>query len=320
MPLILHSKWPWVLKLALGVFAVIIIILIMVVAFHGIGSSRSSKPSTTMPSSWYCRIGGQQSLVPNVTLSVEELVTQWEQSPTWEVCQYWYGRELTDIANMTGEPLALRVKYPASSYNPSGPTVGGLHFNAQPSVFPTREVCFSYELMFDPSFSWIKGGKLPGLWIGHEGASGGCHLDNGSSVRPMWRANGQAEAYVYVPKQLAGYYNLPKTLVNKNGYGDSVWRGLFKLTKGKWHKIKIHVRLNSFTDTTIPNYDGVLRLAIDDQCQSYDQMLWVTDPSLMIAVLMMETFFGGSDDSWSTPIDTWTYMRNFQVETIVNQY
>lgn len=65
--------------------------------------------------------------------------------------------------------LAWEALYPAGSVNPSGPIPGGFGFYLSgPSVFAQRlesatEAIFSYRMMLQDGWEWVKGGKLPGL-------------------------------------------------------------------------------------------------------------------------------------------------------------
>lgn len=67
----------------------------------------------------------------------------------------------------------VKVVYPAGSYAPVGTknnntgTTGGLEFYSVPdngAIYNTA--LLSYDLAFDSSFDWVKGGKLPGIFGG----------------------------------------------------------------------------------------------------------------------------------------------------------
>jgi hypothetical protein len=55
----------------------------------------------------------------------------------------------------------LRVTYPAGSF--SHQTGGAQFINLWNNSTPLDSMILSYELAFDESFDWVKGGKLPGL-------------------------------------------------------------------------------------------------------------------------------------------------------------
>ena len=243
----------------------------------------------------------------SIDLSVAELVTMWKTSPNWHIVDTTYGNKLISNVNDT-----LVVRYPKRSYNPSGPIRGGFQFYASPSVFPTMKVKFSYQVLFPKKFNWVKGGKLPGIWIGSIGANGGEHIDNGASFRLMWRDKGELEAYVYVPTNQSTNFIDKTQAITNNEYGVSLWRGRFNITAGSWTNISLVVVMNTATD----KYDGVISLTVNNITTTFDQMYW-GDSHLDIAGLMMHTFFGGSDSSWATTTDQTVSFKNFQVTNIV---
>jgi hypothetical protein len=261
-----------------------------------------------------CNISLTQSTVRQLNLSVSDLIQEWSPSTvlTWHICQYLYGSEFTSSVTDLNWGPTLEVKYPKGSANPTGSILGGIHFYAQPSVFPTNEICFSYQIKFDANFTWVKGGKLPGLWMGDTGANGGNHLSEGSSFRVMWRANGSAEAYLYAPPQLPSYSQLPGFQTNNAGsYGDSVWRSEFEFDVDTWTPVRMYAKLNTFDPiNSNANNDGIVQLQIGNQTRIYSEMKWIEFPNL-ISGLMMQSFFGGDSHTWSTPHDTWISMTDF---------
>lgn len=64
-----------------------------------------------------------------------------------------------------------------------------------------KSVTLKYQVYFTPDFDWVKGGKLPGLYGGKEGCSGGDSATDCWSSRMMWRTDGKGELYLYVSKQ-----------------------------------------------------------------------------------------------------------------------
>lgn len=206
----------------------------------------------------------------------------------------------------------LKVNYMKNSYVPSADIDGGIGFYASPSLFPTKSARLSYEIFFPSDFNPVKGGKLPGLFIGTPGgASGGNHVDNKASCRLMWRANMEAEAYVYLPDdQDASYNNIPK-LIKNSKHGDSLWRGEFNFKKGEWNKIIMMLTLN--TESSV---FGELTLTINGISRTFNKMKWVTSESANIDSIIFETFFGGNSTDFATPVNTSIYFKNFIIEKI----
>lgn len=256
----------------------------------------------------------------NTSLPIAEL-GNFSTAKSWNIIKVGHGAD-PFLHQVVRDPFGsgdqvLKVMYPKGSFKPSGPVVGGIGIYASPKPFPCKSVTMSYQLYFDPSFDPVKGGKLPGLFIGPPGASGGNHPNGSASCRVMWRGLNpkdsskiMSEAYLYIlDNQDKSYSQLPGLVANPT-YGDSVWRGLINFNKNGWNDVKIHMTLNTFNGST-PNYDGVLQITINNVTQTYNKMLWVDDPSVMIQGITTDTFFGGGDPSWATPNDTFIYFKNF---------
>jgi hypothetical protein len=237
---------------------------------------------------------------------------------SWNIVRIAFGR------NTKNHETVLKVFYPKGSYSPSKNPIGGIGFFASPKeIFMANEVLFKYQVFFDKTFNPVFGGKLPGLFIGKGtnkkdmvGASGGKHYET-SSCRIAWRENLTAEAYIYVPpQQHSNYYKIPNLVENKK-FGDSLWRGSFSFYKNTWNNISIRLKTNTFInnlDKPKPNYDGELEITINNITQSFNQLLWRTQPEYNINSIIFETFFGGSDAKTATPSDTWTYFKNIQIQ------
>jgi hypothetical protein len=175
----------------------------------------------------------------------------------------------------------LRVTYPANQF---GPGNGGVQFKV-PLGGSHEELFFAYRVRFAAGFSFVKGGKLPGL-VGGSSPTG-CNPDpDGFSARNMWRGGGSIVQYVYWPEQ-------PSTCGDDLDYeagGDAL-----SFTPGQWHTVEHRVRMNA-----VGSRDGVLEGWVDGElCLSDDARLWRNDGSFAIDTLYFSTFFGGGDSSWA---------------------
>lgn len=182
-----------------------------------------------------------------------------------------------------GEERRWRVSYAVGQV---GPSAGGAAWNE--AFSPATEITLSYVVRFSPGFDWGKGGKLPGIGGGAGKTTGGRAADgyNGFSVRPMWRAEGKAEAYVYHAGQKGRYgdsFPLPKD---------------FRLPSDEDIFVALRLRLNH-----PDREDGQLELSFTTKAGKQtirrDDLTWRKTPELKANALLFETFHGGSDASWA---------------------
>ena len=94
----------------------------------------------------------------------------------------------------------LQLYYPANSIDPAQEPVGGADFYASPlDVGNAKNVSLEYSVFFPSDFDWVEAGKLPGIYGGHEGCSGGDAATSCFSTRLMWRGGGLGELYLVSP-------------------------------------------------------------------------------------------------------------------------
>jgi hypothetical protein len=221
----------------------------------------------------------------------------------WKVRKRSWGlKNLRAMKDPAGKfPTLLRAHYPRGSASPTvarnaGRPVGGGQFYADLGLAPRDALHLRYYVRFPDGFTFVKGGKLPGLFGGSVG-SGGRVPDgtNGFTTRLMWRKNGDGEVYAYLPSSVK--------------HGTSLGRGKWRFRPGKWHLIEQEVRLN-----TPGKRDGRVRVWFDEKLVLDEQnLLFRTVPGLKIEGILFSTFFGGSDTSWATPADTSVDFANFAV-------
>lgn len=249
-------------------------------------------------------------------------ITSLQKSGIWNISKI--GWEKNNQNHKVLDNGSLQVFYPKQSYTPSQYPQGGIGFYASPQdIFPTDQIIVSYDLKFDDTFQPVLGGKLPGIFLS-EGidkkymreASGGNHNNNTASLRIAWRKDFVAEAYVYLPEnQDKEYYQIPN-LVKNAEFGDSLWRGLFQFNSKDWNNIMFNVKLNTFNNDGLPNANGFLELCINKECQQFNKLIWRINQSTTITSILFSTFFGGGSSKYATPVDTWTYFKNFQVSKV----
>ncbi|KZV85428.1 hypothetical protein EXIGLDRAFT_623077 [Exidia glandulosa HHB12029] len=209
---------------------------------------------------------------------------------------------------------AWLATYPKGSYNPTGEPRGGIGF-----YFPgpaghdwsdasTTQIMFSYAVYFPTGFQFVKGGKLPGPYGGASAdeafaCSGGRQEDRAGcfDLRLMWRTAGAGEIYAYVPEtddNTAALSELQNTVID-DSFGVSVARGSFKFATGDWTAVAQRVKLN-----TVGQKDGELELFVNGKSVLQATGLEIrTSAASVFRGVHFQSFFGGSDNSWATPID-----------------
>ncbi|KAJ7494408.1 hypothetical protein B0H11DRAFT_2171961 [Mycena galericulata] len=168
----------------------------------------------------------------------------------------------------------MQLLYPAHSANPAAKPQGGAEFYASPLAIASAEtVTMGYSVFFPHDFDWVKGGKLPGLYGGRTGCSGGDSALDCFSTRLMWRPNCEGEMYLYAPKdkQTAALCADPHSVCDST-YGFSIGRGTFCFQPGGWTTVLQIVRLN-----TPGKQDGGFWLYVDGQLRIHREDIFYRD-------------------------------------------
>ncbi|XP_046380040.2 uncharacterized protein LOC124151565 [Haliotis rufescens] len=208
-----------------------------------------------------------------------------------------------------GSNHVLKVWYEKGRYSSHGPNEGVQFF-----ATPTQDhsiMTFSYDVYFDKSFDFRRGGKLPGLFGGWTNCSGGRHSDNCFSTRFMWRADGDGEVYGYIQDKTHQIDGFCDHVVCNSIKGYSMGRGKWRFQRGVWQNIAQSVRLNTpgKTDGSIKVwYNGKLVFTID-------QLNIRAKASVDLDGIFFSTFFGGRDSTWAPTHDCYSYFKNFVLST-----
>ncbi|KAI0648391.1 hypothetical protein C8Q79DRAFT_573108 [Trametes meyenii] len=172
----------------------------------------------------------------------------------------------------TNSSSFLQLFYPANSINPAQEPQGGADFYASPlALGNAKNVSMEYSVFFPADFNFVAGGKLPGLYGGHDSCSGGDDALQCFSTRLMWRENGLGELYLYAPKdkQTDALCSTPPQSVCDADWGLSIGRGAFSFKAGNWTHVRQTVTLN-----TPGEQDGGFALDVDgkrviERCDVY---------------------------------------------------
>ncbi|KAF9003839.1 hypothetical protein BDZ89DRAFT_967290 [Hymenopellis radicata] len=224
-----------------------------------------------------------------------------------------------DERTWNNDSSVLQLLYPANSINPGNKErpQGGAQFYATPmDISQARNITMIYSVFFPVDFDFMRGGKLPGLYGGHRGCSGGNEALDCFSTRMMWRKDGLGELYLYAPKdaQTEALCNDPQSVCDA-AYGLSIGRGSFKYTRGTWTTLSQTVTLN-----TPGQQDGCFTLDVNgvrviDRNDVYYRnrmgtFTWYS-LTLRLSLIFQSTFFGGHEDKWASPKDQYAWFKDF---------
>jgi hypothetical protein len=175
---------------------------------------------------------------------------------------------------------------------------------------------------FEKGWPWSRGGKVHGLTVGHGPAGGGRRSATSASFRVMWKPEGGAVAYVYLPYKLRQddkYYKFTgqgrkDDHTRGDGSKPTFGTGLFHddfhnaLRVGQWNHVEIGIKLNTFDAKGQPRADGVAAMVVNGRTASFDKIKWRGRRDIKIEAVEFGTFAGGPDPMWA---DGWQYFKGF---------
>lgn len=213
---------------------------------------------------------------------------------------------------VTVENDILVVKYKAGAVG----SKSGVTTHIAPSDFPKDQVTLKFEVFFEKGWAWKQGGKLPGVYIGEEGASGGDWAMHDGSVRVIFKEQAKCCGYVYIPLEVAPDHTRKtmdkaqtreyRNLVSHTDKGDHIWRdGAGDLKIGEWNTIELFVKLN-----TPGKQDGLLRLTVNGESHEL-KMVFRDRLTTFLHGISLTSFFGGSAKAAAAPKNAVTKFRNF---------
>jgi len=147
------------------------------------------------------------------------------------------------------------------------------------------EATLVFDVKFEKSFQFLKGGKLHGLGPDNHITGGNKMQPDGWSARAMWRPDGLS-SYVYCQNNNGKYGQGP----------DRMTEHAFK--PDQYYALSYYVKINDPADQA----NGIIRVYIDGKCVSEDreiQFRSVEGKKTKITTFMFSTFHGGDDPSWA---------------------
>ncbi|BGP26983.1 polysaccharide lyase family 14 protein [Rhodotorula toruloides] len=262
-----------------------------------IASSASLASLFSLQPSWFSSDPPSTSATTDPSLIQSLLSSSWALSSTSTSSS-----SISGLANLAWVPdpfdasnsdAVLRLAYPDGSRDGAQFSFAAFQKNAE-----VQTALLKYEVAFDPSFDFVKGGKLPGLYGSSPTAKGLCtggnHLSDCWSARLMWRTGGAGEVYAYIPTY-DGFCAQADVFCDAD-YGTSLSRGSFEFARGGWTTIHQLISLS-----TPPLANGLLALYANSSLSLlHTGIAYRTNPNVSIANVLFSSFFGGSDASWNS--------------------
>jgi hypothetical protein len=239
----------------------------------------------------------------------------------------WFDSDTTKLLSPADGGSSVQILFKAKQRG----SKSGHGFRANPlKKLPADEASLSYDVYFPTDFQWggtAHGGKLPGFCIGtnqkdavHACATGCDWKPDAGSVRLMWRENGTAVVYVYIPTQTRSTGNsgvdgigvhgtqYKAAVHTTGGCGNDLWRkvDVVQFKKGSWNSVTLHVRLN-----TPGQSNGGISVTVNGKTREVRDVMFRTSADVKITAAYFSTFFGGGD-TYAPTKDVTAKFANFK--------
>ena len=227
----------------------------------------------------------------------------------------WNIQFATAEENLSIDQGKLRVSFKAGKFGQG--SGGALHANPFSSL-PAESCVFSYKLFIPSNTDFVKGGKMCGVCIGkkeRDCSSGGDWSTVGGSYRLTFDENGAVHPYLYLPFGSPGKaYDVQGPLFKKSARkatrtGIRLWDGdsPLKLRKGQWNSISMRMSLNTPGQT-----NGSLSATVNGVTKDFQGIRWRDSADIKINMLVIVSFYGGSDSSYNAPKNTYVLLDDFR--------
>lgn len=236
----------------------------------------------------------------------------WIELPTTMDTKVWNVRNSNPRAQPG--PKTLDIIFPKNGYK----SRQGVNHKCVLDDFPVTEAELEYEVYIEKDWDPVKGGKLPGFFIGKNGTGGKNYKKNDGSARIMWRRNGQLVGYLYLCTDQG------KDVSKKQGKnfldacdnhfppaGIDVWRRTkdkVYLKKGTWNTVRMGLRLNDQGKA-----NGRLWLEVNGTRLETNDVYYTENPSKnKIGGLQWSLWYGGGSSSWAPSKEQCMRFRNIR--------
>ena len=182
-------------------------------------------------------------------------------------------------------------------------SAGGVNLKCVPKDFPCSSAELKYSVYIPKDWDCVKGGKLPGFFIGKNGTGGKSYDKDNGSARLMWRQGNQLVSYLYLCTDQGDITKQGPEFLRacNNKFPDAgidMWRETKEklvLKEGTWNTIVYGLSLNEKGKR-----NGRLWLELNGKRVSVNDACFTSNPDkVMIGGFQFSCWYGGSNATWA---------------------
>jgi len=210
----------------------------------------------------------------------------------------------------------LTLTLPAGGHG----SAGGVNLKCVPKGFPCTSAELMYSVYIPKKWECVKGGKLPGLYIGKQGTGGKSYEKDNGSARLMWRKNNQLVSYLYLCTDQGDITKQGPEFLHacNNKFPDAgidMWRETkdkLILKEGSWNTITYGIQLNEKGKK-----NGRLWLELNGKRLSVNDACFTARPdTIKIGGMQFSCWYGGSNVSWAPKKDQMLMFKDISVSVL----
>lgn len=202
--------------------------------------------------------------------------------------------------NEHGRILKIMHKIGSSCQQIQPNNIGGLQFfnNFKENY---NKLILEYNLRFDDSFKFCRGGRLPGLYGGEIISESQIPTGiNGFLGKLAWNSNGLGELILNVP-----------AVKSQNIFFYKGGNWIFR--PGKWHNIKQEIHLND-----VGKSNGMARIMFDNkEALTITDVCFRTSNEVRIKGMAFTNYYGENDKLAGCPADTFVEFSYFTIHPLI---
>jgi hypothetical protein len=188
-------------------------------------------------------------------------------------------------------PIALQVNLAKGASTPHRPF--GMSFPWAPNALAGKtRACLTYNVQFPAGFDFHRGGRLPGLGGGIDGAAN----SDTFAVPVVWRSNGTGASAVRTAKDASN----PVVVQGKQDA---------PFAKGRWIRIEQEIVLN-----TLKKSDGIVRVWADGALMAErTDVVFRSKAETSLSSVLADVHYGSAEPSGGAPKDANIWLSPLEV-------